>query len=68
MKQTEWLGHEIDENGIKPNECKVETILKLKPPNNTKELKAFLGAIQNLAKLLLKPSEKIDTLKKSLKK
>ena len=39
MNRTKWLGHEIDENGIKPNEEKVESILKLKPPKNTKELK-----------------------------
>ena len=37
MKQTKWLGHEIDKNGIKPNEENVEAILKL----NTKELKSF---------------------------
>ena len=46
MSQTKWLGHEIDENGTKPNEEKVEAIVKLKPPENTKELKSFLGAIQ----------------------
>ena len=44
MNQTKWLGHETDENGIKPNEEKVEAILKLNPPENTKELKSFLGA------------------------
>ena len=48
MSQTKWLGHEIDENGTKPNEEKVEAIVKLKPPENTKELKSFLGAIQNI--------------------
>ena len=31
MSQTKRLGHEIDESGIKPNEEKVESILKLKP-------------------------------------
>ena len=34
MSQTKWLGNEINENGIKPNEEKVEAILKLKPPEN----------------------------------
>ena len=43
MRQTKWLGHEIDENGIKPNEVKVEAIIRLKPPENTKERKSFLG-------------------------
>ena len=39
MNRTKWLGQKIDENGIKPNEEKVEAILKLKPPEITKELK-----------------------------
>ena len=66
MKLTKWLGHEIDENEIKPNDAKVEAILKLKRRNNTKELESFFGAIQYLAKLLLKFSEKIDKLRKLL--
>ena len=68
LKQTKLLGHEIDENGIKPNEEKVEAIQKLKSPNNTKELKSFLGAIQYLAKFLPKLSEKTDRLRKLPKK
>ena len=68
MNRTKWLGHEIDENGIKPNEEKVEAILKLKPPENTKELKSFLGAIQYMAKYLPKLSERTDRLRKLLKK
>ena len=68
LKQTKWLGHEIDESGIKPNEEKVEAIQKLKSPNNTKELKSFLAAIQYLAKFLPKLSEKTDRLRKLLKK
>ena len=69
MKQTKWLGHEIDENGMKPNEEKVEAIKwKLKSPNNTKELKSFLGAIQYLAKFLPKRSETTDRLRKLPKK
>ena len=63
-----WLGHEIDENGRKPKEEKVEAILKLEPPKNTKELKSFLGAIQYMAKFLPKLSERTDRLRKLLKK
>ena len=33
MNKTKWLGHEVDENGIKPNEEKVEAIVKLKTQN-----------------------------------
>ena len=60
MSQTIWSGHEIDENGIKLYEEKVEAILQLKPPENTKELKSFLGAIQYIAKFPPKLSERTD--------
>ena len=68
MNRIKWLGHEIDDNGIKPNEEKVEAILKLKSPENTKELKSFLGAIQYVAKFLPKLSEQTDRLRNLLKK
>ena len=68
LKETKWLGHEINENGIKPNDEKVEAILNLKPPENTKDLKSFLGAIQYMAKFLPKLSEQTDRLRKLLKK
>ena len=69
MNETKWLGHEINENGIKPNEKKVEAIIKLKAPEkNTKDLKSFLGAIQYMAKFLPKLSEQTDRLRKLLKK
>ena len=67
MNRTKWLGHEIDENGNKPKEEKVEAILKLKSPENTKELKSFLGAIQYMAKYLPKLSNRTDRLRKLLK-
>ena len=41
-----WLGHEVDEDGIEPNKEKVKNILELKHPENPKQLKSFLGAIQ----------------------
>ena len=66
MNRIKWLAHEIDENGIKPNGTKA--ILKLKSPENTKELKSFLGAIQNMAKYLPKLSEQTDRLRNLLKK
>ena len=68
MNQTKWLGHGIDENGSEPNEEKVEAILRLKPPENTKQLKFFLGATQYMANFLSKRSERTDRLRKLLKK
>ena len=57
MKQTKEQEHEINENGIKPNDENVHAILALKSPNNTKEWKVFVSAIQFLAKLESKLSE-----------
>ena len=68
LNKTKWLGHEIDETGIKPNTEKVKAILDLKPPENQKQLKSFLGAIQNLAKFIPRLSEKTERLRKLLKK
>ena len=68
LKQTTWLGHEIDENGIKPNKEKVEATLKLKLPNKANEFKSFLDAIRYLAKFLPEPSENTGRLRNLLKK
>ena len=68
MKRTKWLDHEIDENGIQPNEEKVKAILKLNPPEITKVLKSFLGTIQNMEKFLPKHLERTGRLGKLLKK
>ena len=46
MTETKWLGHELDKNGNKPIEEKVEAKRNLKPPENTKEVKSFPGAKQ----------------------
>ena len=61
------LGHEIDEDGIKPNKEKVKAILDLKHPENPKQLKSSLGAIQYLGKFLPRLSERTDKVRKLLK-
>ena len=62
LNKTKWLGHEIDETVIKLNKEKVKAILDLKHPENRKQLKSFLGAIQYLAKFLPRLSEKTEKL------
>ena len=68
MNKTKWLGHQVNENGMKPIEEKLEAILNLKPLKNTKDLKSFLAAIQYIAKFLPKLSERTDRLRNLLKK
>ena len=43
--EVEWIGHKIDQNGIRPLQDKLMAIKNLEQPNNEKELKLFLGAI-----------------------
>ena len=66
MNKTKWFGNVLDENGIKLYE-KVEAILNLKPPGNTKDQKSFL-IIQFMANISQKLSEQTDRTKKLLKK
>ena len=48
-KEIKWIGHRIDQVGIRPLQDKLLAIKELKQPNNEKELKSFLGAIQFLS-------------------
>ena len=44
----------------------MEAILQVKPPENSKELKSFLGAIQYMAKFLPQLSQRTDRLRNLL--
>lgn len=41
----EFLGYVISDNGIKPNEKKIEAIMKFPEPKDLKQLRGFLGLI-----------------------
>lgn len=41
--ETEYLGHIISRDGIKPNPNKIEVIKKIQLPKSTKQIKSFLG-------------------------
>ena len=66
--EIEWIGHKIDQNGIRPLQDKLMAIKELKQPKNEKELKSFLGAIQYLSKYIENLSAQTDDLRKLLKK
>ena len=58
----------LNETGFKPNKENVEAIVDLKYPENRKEIKFFLGAIQYLANFLLRISKRTERLRRLLKK
>ena len=64
--EIEWIGHKIDQNGIRPLQDKLVAIKNLKQPNNEKELKSFLVAIQYLSKDIDNLSAQTDSLRQLL--
>ena len=66
--EIEWVGHKIDQNGIRPLQDKLKVIQELKEPKNENELKSFLGAIQYLSKYIENLSAQTELLRQLLKR
>ncbi len=60
--EIEYLGYILTRGGIKPQQKKVQAILALNPPNNIKELRHFLGMVQNYRDMWAKRSEMLAPL------
>ena len=67
-QEIEWIGHLINQEGIRPIQDKLESIKQLTAPKTEKELKSFLGAIQYLSKYIENLSSHTDFLRQLLKK
>ena len=44
-KETQFLGHTVSEDGVRPNSDKIEAIRKWPVPKNEKEIRQFLGTL-----------------------
>ncbi len=55
--EIEYLGYMLTRGGIKPQIKKIQAILAIKPANNVKELRHFLGMVQYYYDMWVKCSE-----------
>ncbi len=60
--EIEYLGYILTREGIKPQPKKVQAILTLNLPNNVKELRHFLGMVQNYRDMWARHSEMLAPL------
>ncbi len=60
--EIEYLGYMLSRGGIKPQIKKIQAILTIKPPNNVKELRHFLGIVQYYPDMWAKRSEMLAPL------
>uniref|UniRef100_A0A3B3XMK2 ribonuclease H n=1 Tax=Poecilia mexicana TaxID=48701 RepID=A0A3B3XMK2_9TELE len=67
QKQLHYLGHCIDEHGIRPDKAKVNAITELEPPKNVSDLRRILGMIHYLGRYLPNLSEVTKPLNDLLK-
>ena len=63
-----FLGHLIDENGVRPCPDKVRAIAEMATPRNVSDIRRFLGIINQLAKFSQNIAEKSKPLRDLLKK
>lgn len=61
QKQLNYLGHLIDEDGIRPDPSKVSAITELQPPDDIPGLRRFLGMVHYLGRYLPNLSDVIKT-------
>lgn len=67
-RETEFLGHIISKDGVKPNPDKVEKVLKWPLPKNPKEIKQFLGLVGYYRRFIKDFSRITKPMTKFLKK
>lgn len=67
-RSTEYLGHILTPEGIKPNEKKIEVIKNIKLPTTQKQIKSFLGITGFYRKFIKDYAKVAQNMTKYLKK
>eukprot|EP00804_Cyclotella_cryptica_P030958 CCRYP_018811-RA/>CCRYP_018811-RA protein AED:0.25 eAED:0.25 QI:0/0/0/1/0/0/2/0/252 len=60
--ETEYFGYTLTRTGIKPQQKKVQAILAISPPKNVKDLRKFLGMVQDYRGLWARHNEVLAPL------
>ena len=66
--QIEFLGYIVSGDGIRPNPEKIESIQKIPPPRNVRQLRRFLGICQYQSRFLVNYSKEVEPLRRLLQK
>ena len=66
--ETNYIGHTVSKEGLKPDSKKTEAIKNMARPKNTEELQRFLGMITYLAKFIPNLSQTAAPLRTLLEK
>ena len=68
MKDMEYLGHMISEDGVRPSKEKVQAVLNMPVPKNDKSVKRFLGLGSFYRKYILHFAQRTTNMRKLVKK
>ena len=67
-KSVEYLGHQIDADGLHTTTAKVEAVVQAPPPKNVQELRSFLRLLNYYGKFLLNLATVLHPLNSLLQK
>ena len=68
QEEVPYVGHALSKEGLRPDPEKIRAVQEMQPPQNTKELKSFLGFIQYLAKFMPNMASESAPLRELLEK
>ena len=68
QKEIEWLGYKLTQNGISPINTKIQAITEKLRPKNLKELRSYLGAVNQMNRFIPNLAQLCFPLRPLLKK